>query len=77
MVEEEGRLRRWVGEAVEGGFRLLVVVGAQVGLQNWGEMVLSAHSSVEEVVERVLKWVGEEAALERSSVVRAVERVLK
>lgn len=49
---------------------------AQAELRNLAEVVLSAHSSVEEVVERELKWVGEEAPRVHLLVVK-VGRVLK
>lgn len=77
QVVEEGRQRQWVGEGVEGEYRLLVAEEAQAELRNLAEVVLSAHSSVEEVVERELKWVGEEAPRVHLSVVKVVGRVLK
>lgn len=77
QVAAEGRLHWWVGAAVEVECRLWVVKAAEEEHLNWVEAVLSAHSSVEEVVERALKWVGGEEAQEHSSVVKAVERALR
>lgn len=79
QAEEGARPRPSVVEAVEGGSRLLVVVGAGEGAGHlrMAGVALSAHSWVVTGVERVPMLEEEAAAPEHLSVVEAGERALK